>query len=71
MQGASPEINQTLDAFASNIEDTTRMPLLELSNLQGKPTFVGETEFIDPENDAEQVKIYIYMAKPEFNDQAL
>lgn len=71
VQGESPEINQTLDKFASNIEDQTRMPLLELAQLQGKPTFVGETEFVDPENESEQVKIYIYMAKPEFNDQAL
>ena len=47
------------------------MPLLELSEKAGNPTFVGETEFIDPENESEQVKIYIYMAKPEFDDQAL
>jgi len=39
--------------------------------LAGSPTFVGETEFIDPENESEHVKIYIYMAKPEFNEQAL
>lgn len=39
--------------------------------MAGSPTFVGETEFIDPENESEHVKIYIYMAKPEFNEQAL
>lgn len=60
-----------MDTFAKSIETRTLMPLLELSEKAGNPTFVGETEFIDPENESEQVKIYIYMAKPEFDDQAL
>lgn len=31
VQGQSPEISSTLDHFARSIEETTRMPLLELS----------------------------------------
>lgn len=46
------------------------MPLLELSKLTGSPVFVGETEFLDEEEN-EHVKLYIYMAKAEFNDEAL
>ena len=29
---------------------------------------VGETEFIDPDNSEEQIKIYIHMAQPVFLD---
>ena len=44
---------------------------MKLSELQGTPAFVGETEFQDLENLTEHVKLYIYMAKPVFNNDAL
>ena len=47
------------------------MPLLELSELKGNPVFVGETEFLDPDNESEHVKLFIYMAKPVFNEDSL
>ena len=49
------------------------MPLVQLSERDAScvAPFIGETEFIDPDNEAEQVKIYIYLAQPVFDDQAL
>jgi len=48
------------------------MPVLPLSQKKSKDApFVGETEFVAPDNEAEQVKIYIFMAQAEFNDEAL
>ena len=48
------------------------MPVLPLSQKKSKNApFVGETEFVAPDNEAEQVKIYIFMAQAEFNDEAL
>ena len=66
-------MTQTLDAHASAIQETARMPVVQLSDRQGDKSapFIGETEFIDPDNEAEQVKIYIYLATPVFNDEAL
>ena len=53
--------------------DTTRMPVMDLSEFQESKTnlFIGETEFVHPDNEQEQVKIYIYMAKPDFNNEQL
>lgn len=47
------------------------MPLLPVSNRDVTAPFVGETEFIEPENEVEQVKIYIHLARPVFMDDAL
>ena len=47
------------------------MPVLEASNRDMSAPMVGETEFIDPDNAQEQVKLYIHMAQPVFLDQQL
>lgn len=47
------------------------MPLLDLSELNGKPQFIGETEFVAPDDEAEHVKLYIYLAQADFVDAAL
>ena len=47
------------------------MPVLEASNRDTSAPMVGETEFIDPDNAQEQVKIYIHMAQPIFLDHQL
>lgn len=47
------------------------MPVVPLSEKSGNAPFIGETEFVDPENEAEQVKLYIYLAQAEFVDAAL
>lgn len=42
------------------------MPFLNLSELQGAPVFIGETEFINPDNEKDQVQVKIYLAAPKF-----
>ena len=51
--------------------DVTRMPVMPLSEKSGNAPFIDETEFTSPENEAEQVKIYIYLASPVFVNEAL
>jgi len=33
--------------------------------------FIGETEFAIPENEAEKLRLYIYLAAPKFSDDVL
>lgn len=47
------------------------MPVMPLSEKSGNAPFIDETEFTSPENEAEQVKIYIYLASPVFINEAL
>lgn len=51
--------------------DQTRMPIVPASQRNKSAPFVGETEFIDPDNESEHVKIYIHMAQVEFLDDKL
>ena len=51
--------------------DQTRMPIVPASQRNKSAPFVGETEFIDPDNEIEHVKIYIHMAQVEFLDEKL
>ena len=47
------------------------MPVLQLSEKTGNGPFIGETEFVLPENEAEQVKMYIHLASVSFVNDAL
>lgn len=47
------------------------MPVMPLSEKKGNAPFIDETEYIDADNEAEHVKLYIYLAQPEFVDAAL
>lgn len=44
---------------------------MEHSNRDTTAPFVGETEFVDPDDSSEHVKIYIHMAQPVFHDERL
>ena len=47
------------------------MPVLQLSEKTGNGPFIGETEFVLPENESEQVKMYIHLASVAFVNEAL
>lgn len=49
------------------------MPVMELSERSSacKAPFVGETEFTAPDDENEYVKMFIYLAQPEFVEEAL
>lgn len=69
--GESPEIVATLDLHLNRIQDRTLMPVMPLSEKSGNAPFIDETEYIDADNEAEHVKLYIYLAQPEFVEAAL
>ena len=69
--GESPEISKTLDTYLQAIQDQTRMPVVDANERNKAAPFIGETEFIDPDNESEHVKMYIHMAQAEFNDDKL
>ena len=69
--GESPEITMVLDSHQRGIQETTRMPVLEMSQRDRSAPMVGETEFIDPDNSEEQIKICIHMAQPVFLDEQI
>jgi hypothetical protein len=60
-----------LDAHLRSIQDQTRMPVMDSSERVLEAPFVGETEFVDPDDESEQVKIYIHMAQPVFDQDKL
>ena len=47
------------------------MPFHHLDAKSDSQVFIGETEFAIPEKESEKVKLYIYLAAPKFNDDAL
>lgn len=48
------------------------MPVVQMSERRNlNAPFIGETEFTAPDEDAEQVKMFIYMATPDFVESAL
>lgn len=70
--GESPQIRLTLDRHLDSIMEATRMPVVQMSERRNlNAPFIGETEFTAPDEDAEQVKMFIYMATPDFVESAL
>ena len=69
--GESNEIRAVLDAHLRSIQDQTRMPVMDSSERVLDAPFVGETEFVDPDDESQQVKIYIHMAQPVFDQDRL
>ena len=47
------------------------MPVMQLTERSGSGALVGDTEFVAPDNEAEQVKLHIFLASPSFVDEAL
>lgn len=45
------------------------MPFLNIKHQQGKQVFIGETEFINPDDEKDIVKLRIYLASPKFTDK--
>ena len=42
------------------------MPFINFSELQPNQVKIGETEFVNPDDEKDTVKIYIYLAAPKF-----
>ena len=42
------------------------MPFLKYDEAATKQVFIGETEFVNPEDEKDLVQLYIYLASPKF-----
>lgn len=42
------------------------MPFLSQKEKQGDQVFIGETEFVNPDDEKDMIKINIYLAAPKF-----
>ena len=47
------------------------MPVMPLTEKSGFGAAIGDTEFVAPDNEAEQVKLHIFLASPSFVDETL
>lgn len=45
------------------------MPFLNIKQQQGKQVFIGETEFINPDDEKDIVKLRIYLASAKFTNK--
>jgi len=42
------------------------MPFINISELQANQVKIGETEFVNPDDEKDTVKLHIYLAAPKF-----
>lgn len=59
-------LSSIVKKYTDKIVAQTRMPVLHGKELQGKPVFIGETEFVHPEDEEDQVVLKIYLSSPKF-----
>ena len=45
------------------------MPFLNIKELQANQVFIGETEFTNPDDENDKVKLRIYLAAPKFTSK--
>jgi len=66
---ASATMQAVLKTQAEKMMAQTRMPILMLPSegIKGQ-VLVGETEFLNTENEEEQVSVWIYLAGPKFDE---
>jgi len=57
-------INNSVGRIATQL----KMPFLHHSEFQGSPVLIGETEFVHPKNNKEEVVMKIFLASPKFDN---
>ena len=60
-----------LGEHSDKIAKATKMTFAHLDEHQGRGALIGETEFAIPDKEDEKVKLYIYMATPKFDLEAM
>ncbi len=60
-----------LAQYTDKVVQTTRMPFLPHDGSSAAQVFIGETEFVDADNESNAVKIQIYLAGPKFVQEKL
>lgn len=55
-----------VNKYSDRVYAQTRMPFLHLKAQEGKQVLIGETDFVHPDDESDQVFIKIYLAAPKF-----
>lgn len=63
---ANKTVAKVAQQYADKVLAQTRMPFLSLDQKQGNQVFIGETEFVNPDDENDMIKINIYLAAPKF-----
>lgn len=61
---AQKQLSAIVPKYTDRIMAQTRMPVLALSEIQGEPVLIGNTEFVHPEDDSDVVDVKIVLAAP-------
>jgi len=65
------ELGHVIKNYSDKIQQATKMPFHHLGMRTENQVLIGETEFAIPEKEDEKVKLFVYLAAPKFNDDAL
>lgn len=63
---ASKTVAQAVCKYSDRVFQQTRMPFINISELQPNQVKIGETEFVNPDDEKDFVKLFIYLAAPKF-----
>lgn len=63
---ASKSVSKAVQKYSDKVFQQTRMPFINISELQPNQVKIGETEFVNPDDEKDFVKLYIYLAAPKF-----
>lgn len=65
-EDAAKTVAQAVVKYADRVFQQTRMPFISIDELQPNQVKIGETEFVNPDDEKDTVKLYIYLAAPKF-----
>ena len=68
---AESQLGLVLSEHSEKIAKATKMAFAHLDKHQGRGALIGETEFTIPDKEDEKVKLYIYLATPKFDMEAM
>jgi hypothetical protein len=58
------DLSKIVEKYTTRVSAQTRMPFLPIAEKQGDQKFVGETEFANPDDELDQVRLKIFFAAP-------
>ena len=58
------QLSSVLPKYTDRIMAQTRMPVLPISQMEGSPVLIGNTEFAHPEDESDVVDVKIVLASP-------
>lgn len=52
--------------YSDRVYQQTRMPFINIKELQPNQVLIGVTEFVNPDDETDSVQLKIYLAAPKF-----